>query len=94
MNETKTAAALALGAAAVLGGCCDDGSPGREKAERMGKPAVRCEVGAAADYSGVKDPKLEAVYVQTPAEAEKYGPIMREILENGLGGERKLQSGI
>ena len=88
MNGVKTVAmALAFGAAALLGAC-------GENVAGQGKAAVRYEVGAAADYKGVKDPTLEAVYVQTPAEAQKYDPIMKEIRENGLGTDRKLQSGI
>ena len=88
MNGMKTVAmALAFGAAALLGAC-------GENVAGQSKQAVRYEVGAAADYKGVKEPKLEAVYVQTPAEAQKYEPIMQEIRENGLGAKRKLQSGI
>ena len=93
MKDGTMALALALGAATVLG-ACDGSGAGKQKAAGMRKAPVRCEAGAAGDYAGVKNPTLEAVYVQTPAEAEKYGPIMREIRENGLGGERKLQSGI
>lgn len=86
MNGVKTVAlALAFGAAALLGACSDTG---------QSKAAVRYEVGAAADYKGVKDPKLEAVYVQTAAEAEKYEPVMQHIRENGLNSERKLQTGL
>ena len=86
MNGVKTVAlALAFGAAALLGACSDTG---------QSKAAVRYEAGAAADYNGVKNPTLEAVYVQTPSEAEKYEPIMREIRENGLNSKRKLQTGL
>lgn len=88
MNGVKTVAmALAFGAAALLGACS-------ENTAGQGKAAVRYEAGAAADYNGVKNPTLEAVYVQTPAEAEKYEPIMREIRENGLNSKRKLQTGL
>ena len=87
MNGVKAVAmVLAFGAAALLG-ACGDGAGQR-------KTAVRYEVGAAADYSGVKNPTLDAVYVQTAAEAEKYEPVMREIRENGLNSKRKLQTGL
>ena len=88
MNGVKVVAmALAFGAAALLGACGENGAG-------QSKTAVRYEVGAAADYNGVKNPTLDAVYVQTPAEAEKYGPVMQEIRENGLNSKRKLQTGL
>ena len=86
MNGVKTVVmALAFAAAALLGACGETG---------QGKTAVRYEVGAAAYYKVVKNPTLDAVYVQTQAEAEKYEPVMQHIRENGLNSERKLQTGL
>lgn len=46
------------------------------------------------DYRGVADPQLEAVYLQTEAERERYEPIMEYFLENGLEAEGATISGI
>ena len=45
-------------------------------------------------YRGVADPQLEAVYLQTEAERERYEPIMEYFLENGLDSEGTTISGI
>ena len=87
------AVALTLGAVAVLGGCAANGS-GKDAAAIMRKPAVNFQAGATEDYTGVVGPTLKAVYVQSEADAKKYEPIMKDIMENGLDTERELQSGL
>ena len=87
------AVALTLGAAALLSGCAQNGA-GKEAAARMSRPAVKFEAGASEEYRGIASPTLEAVYVQSPEEEEKYGEIMQDILENGIDTERELQTGL
>ena len=97
MDQAKAnaagAVALTLGAAAVLSGCATNAT-GKEAAVSMSKPKVTVQAGATEDYTGVVGPTLNAVYVQSEADAKKYEPIMKDILENGLDTERELQTGL
>ncbi|MBR0164331.1 MAG: hypothetical protein IJQ12_06640 [Lachnospiraceae bacterium] len=97
MEQSKTGAAgavaLTLGAAAVLSGCTTNAA-GKEAAVSMQKPKVTVQAGATEEYQGVVGPTLKAVYVQSDADEKKYGPIMQDIMENGLDTERELQTGL
>lgn len=49
------------------------------------EPKVTVECGTVdPHYSGVADPQLTPVYLQTPEEEARYAPIMQELRENGL----------
>ena len=49
---------------------------------------VKVECGTIdPEYKGVANPTLEAVFLQTEEEAEKYGAIMKEIMESGIQAE-------
>lgn len=87
------ALALSLGCALFLTGCGAN-EKGVQAAKKAAGTTVRNEVGFEDSYTGVVDPQLEANYVQSDAEARKYGAEMENILKNGLGADRELQSGI
>ena len=97
MEQSKVnaagAVALTLGATYVLSGCAANAA-GQNVASSMQKPKVTVQAGATEDYNGVVGPTLNAVYVQSKEDAQKYEPIMQDILENGLETERELQTGL
>lgn len=84
---------FALGCTPFLAGCSVS-EDGRQAALKATEAAVETQVGAVEDYNGIVGPTLEANYVQTEAEAAKYGAEMERILKEGLGADRELQSGI
>ena len=67
---------------------------GVEAAKKATEATVKTQVGSVDSYTGVVNPTLDANYHQTPEEAQRYGAQMDEILTNGLGADRVLQSGI
>ena len=73
---------------------CSAGEKGAQAARKATEAAVQTQVGSVDSYTGVVNPTLEANYHQTPEEAQRYGAEMEEILTNGLGADRVLQSGI
>ena len=59
------------------------------------EPAFDIKCGSIdPEYRGIADPQLEAVYLQTEEERERYEPIMQHFLENGLEAEGETISGI
>lgn len=73
---------------------CSASEKGVEAAKKATEAAVTNQVGSVDSYTGVVNPTLDANYHQTPEEAQRYGAQMEEILTNGLGADRVLQSGI
>ncbi len=55
--------------------------------------SIRCGT-IDSEYRGIADPQLEAVYLQTEEERERYEPIMQQLFENGLDVEGETISGI
>ena len=73
---------------------CSASEKGVEAAKKATEATVKTQVGSVDSYTGVVNPTLDANYHQTPEEAQRYGAQMDEILTNGLGADRVLQSGI
>ncbi|MGN0307881.1 MAG: hypothetical protein ACI4DN_06675 [Lachnospiraceae bacterium] len=84
---------MALTCTSLLTGCGST-EKGEQAARKAVGTAVVNEAGAVGDYNGIVGPTLEAVYTQTEEEAKKYDAEMKNIMENGLGADRELQSGI
>ena len=73
---------------------CGTSEKGKAAARKATETAVENQVGGAEDYNGIAEPTLDAVYTQSEEEAQKYGKEMQDIIENGLGADRELQTGI
>jgi len=59
----------------------------------MAKVKVSCGT-IDASYKGVAKPTLEAKFLQTEAERQKYEPIMKKLQEEGLKSSGTTISGI
>lgn len=73
---------------------CTVDEKGVQAAKKATEATVKTQVGVVESYTGVVNPTLDANYLQTPEEAQRYGAEMEDIITNGLGADRVLQSGI
>ena len=73
---------------------CTVSEEGVQAAKKATETAVENQIGVVESYTGVVNPTLDANYLQTAEEAQRYGAEMQDIITNGLGADRVLQSGI
>ena len=73
---------------------CTVNEQGIQAAKKATEATVETQVGVVESYTGVVNPTLDANYLQSAEEAQRYGAEMQDIIENGLGVDRVLQSGI